>query len=84
MIKLQHIEKLIQLNENINIFRFFEFSFNNKIQDRLQNLTKSEEISIGKSIEHKIENNLPFWESYFTVAIESKIIESRIFKNASR
>lgn len=45
MMQTLHIEKVLKNNPDIRLFRFIKFSFENKVQDRLSNIS-SDEMSV--------------------------------------
>ena len=83
MKKLTHIIDLLNKNPTISIFRFFTFSFDNKIQDKLKDLTPSERSTLQKCIGLKENSSRSFWEVFFTMTKEERIIEGRILGHAT-
>lgn len=82
MNKNNHIKDIIDLNPDISIFRLFEFSFNNKVQDKILNFTDSETGLLNDTVSFKEENKTSFWESFFKIITSKKIIEKRILNLA--
>lgn len=78
----KHLETLISNNLNVNVFRLFEFSFANKVQDRVLNLSPSEMDIIDKSIKYKKDNLTSFWEAFFTTSVKKGNLEERILLQA--
>lgn len=79
-----HLERLLEANTQISVLRFFEFSFNNKIQNVLSELTTSESKCIDRIVNTKKESGRSFWETYLEEVIDTKSIEKRIFASALR
>ncbi|MBY8023456.1 hypothetical protein KW469_00110 [Vibrio fluvialis] len=78
----KHLETLLKNNPNINVFRLFTFSFSNKVQDRIVDLSLCEKNIIEKSITYKNNNSTSFWEAFFTTSVKEKKLEQRIVKQA--
>ncbi|EGR2715117.1 hypothetical protein DUG80_25010, partial [Vibrio parahaemolyticus] len=75
-----HIEKVLKNNPDIRLFRFIKFSFENKVQDRLSNISSDEMSVIERCIKHKRENDISFWESYIRLGED---LNSRLFEHAT-
>lgn len=79
----KHLETILKNNPEINIFRLFSFSFSNKVQERINNLSSNELNLINKSINYKSINLTSFWEAFFTTSLINKSVEKRIIEQAS-
>ncbi|MDX7696357.1 hypothetical protein [Aeromonas dhakensis] len=82
MTSFDHIKKIIEKNPEVDVFRFFTFSFSNKVQTRLGSFSDSEENSIKRAISYKKENSSSFWESFFATSVSHSDIQNRILKEA--
>ena len=80
MMQTLHIEKVLKNNPDIRLFRFIKFSFENKVQDRLSNISSDEMSVIERCIKHKRENDISFWESYIRLGED---LNSRLFEHAT-
>lgn len=82
MTSFKHIETLIKKHPEIEVFRFFCFSFSNKVQDRVGPLSLDEKNLIECSIEYKKNNSTSFWEAFFTTCVKENKTTPRILSEA--
>lgn len=77
------INKLLEKYPEISELRFFKFTFKNKVQDRISDLTFSEKRSIEKSQKYKKNKNCSFWEAYIRLGEDtsSRLFEHALFHN---
>ena len=78
--KTLHLEKVLKSNPNIRLFRFLNFSFKNRVQDIIKDVTPHEEYLITSCLEYKKKHDISFWESYIRMGGD---INSRLFKHAT-
>jgi len=77
---LIHLRNLLEKNPNISKFRFFKFTFKNRVQDRITDLTQSEKRLLDGCIKHKEKYSCSFWESYIRSGSDTS---SRLFEHAT-
>lgn len=73
---------IINRNPSVDIFRVFEFSSNNKVQDREKNASFKNDIVINKALKEKSRTGASFWESLFSLAEEGECLDKDFMKNA--
>ncbi|MEZ8400838.1 hypothetical protein AB6C85_22735 [Vibrio splendidus] len=78
--KTLHIEKVLESNPDISLFRFIKFSFENKVQDRLSNLNCNEQSIVNRCVDYKKKHNISFWDSYIRLGED---LDSRLFNHAT-
>lgn len=80
------LNKLMHKYSDIEEFKFFKFTFKNKVQDRIKDLTSFEMQSIERSQSFKRSNNCSFWEAYIRSGenTSSRLFEHAIFHNKNK
>lgn len=74
--------KIIKKIPEIEVLRVFEFSSNNKIQDRNHKVGFKNKDVINKSLKEKTITGASFWESCFSLAIKGEKLDKNFMKNA--
>lgn len=82
MTTIDCIKELFEQYPEIEKLRVFEFSFSNKAQERLKELSNEEKQILNESINFKKENGISFWEAFFRVSIQKNEVHPRLMKQA--
>lgn len=74
--------KVVKNNPEIKVIRVFEFSSNNKLQDREQKVSSNNIDLINKTLTKKTTTGSSFWESLFSLTENGDKIDKNLLKNA--
>ncbi|HGH6027836.1 TPA: hypothetical protein AB5H75_003485 [Vibrio mimicus] len=74
--------EIIEKLSTVETLRIFEFSANNKVQDRNKNLSEEKKKIIELCLEEKKSSGLSFWESLFSLVQNGLNLDSSFLKNA--
>lgn len=74
--------EIMKKHPAIQVVRVFEFSSNNKIQDREKNISLGNVELINKALIKKEKTGLSFWECMFSLSKNESKIDSNLMKNA--
>lgn len=74
--------EVIKKHPAIKVIRTFEFSSNNKVQDRDKNISLGNVDLINKALSEKENTGLSFWECMFSLSKNENKLDSSLMKNA--
>jgi predicted nucleic acid-binding protein len=76
------INEVLSENDKIKTIRFFKFSTKTKLQDRLVEVSNTDQELISRALKYKHDHSMRFWNALFTVCISEQKTSQKLISES--